>query len=221
MQAIKHISFDLDGTLVDSLPIMKIAWEASMSALNLNCNFADYRKYTGLPFPKILELLDLSEYEKDLSEIYFSHTKKLSHEVTAFDGVNDVLTWAKEADISTSIITSKPRENSEHLCESLKFQIDMLICGDDHQYGKPNPAIAQEVLEAFNLSPRDVLYIGDMAVDYQFSLNVGMSFIFFDAEGMNALPNNLINPVESISCIKEVVTRLSDQIIISGNSQKK
>jgi len=210
MQTIKHLSFDLDGTLVDSFPIMKVAWEASMSALNLNCNFTDYRKYVGLPFPRILELLNLSKYEKDLAEVYFSHTKKLSHEVVAYNGVNDVLMWAKEVNITTSIITSKPRANSECLCENLKIEVDMIVCGDDHQYGKPNPSVAQAILETFKLAPREMLYVGDMMVDFQFSLNVGMPFVFFDANSANTVPKNLVNPVKSISCINELISYLSD-----------
>ena len=45
MSKIKHISFDLDGTLIDSLPIMKVAWESSMVALSLNCGFSECKIY--------------------------------------------------------------------------------------------------------------------------------------------------------------------------------
>ena len=60
----KHVAFDLDGTLVDSIPVMKVAWEASVSTLNIDCSFSEYKKYIGVPFPRILELLNLTIHSK-------------------------------------------------------------------------------------------------------------------------------------------------------------
>jgi HAD superfamily hydrolase (TIGR01549 family) len=203
---IKHISFDLDGTLIDSFPIMKVAWESSMVALNLNCGFSEYKKHVGVPFPTILELLDLSSYEKDLSKLYFSHTKRLAGDVKTFYGARDVFNWASKIGISTSIITAKPRENAELLCDKLNIPVDFLVCGDDHRHGKPNAFVADAVLENFDVLPSEVLYVGDMAVDFQFALNVGMRFVFFDGNGINRLPDNIVNEIETISCLTELMS---------------
>lgn len=206
MSKIKHISFDLDGTLIDSFPIMKVAWESSMLALNLNCGFSEYKKHVGLPFPMILELLDLSSYEKDLSKLYFSHTKRLAGDVKTFYGSHDVFNWASKIGISTSIITSKPRENAEVLCDKLNISVDFLVCGDDHRQGKPNAFVANAVLENFDVLSSEVLYVGDMAVDFQFALNVGMRFVFFDGNGINRLPDNIVNEIDTISYLTELMS---------------
>ena len=206
MSQIKHISFDLDGTLIDSFPIMKVAWESSMVALNLNCEFSEYKKHIGVPFPEILELLNLSSYEKNLSKLYFSHTKRLTGDVKVFHGAHDVFDWASRASISTSIITAKPRENAELLCNKLNIPVNFLVCGDDHQYGKPNAFLADAVLEKFEVLPSEVLYIGDMVVDFQFALNVGMNFVFFNGNGINRLPDNVVNQIETISCLTELMS---------------
>lgn len=206
MSKIKHISFDLDGTLIDSLPIMKVAWESSMVALSLNCGFSEYKKHVGLPFPTILELLDLSSYEKDLSKLYFTYTKRMTGDVKTFYGAHDVFNWASKIGISTSIITSKPRENAEFLCDKLNIPADFMVCGDDHRSGKPNAFVADAVLENFDVIPSEVLYVGDMAVDFQFALNTGMRFVFFDGNGINRLPNNIVNEIDTISCLTELMS---------------
>lgn len=205
MLKFKHISFDLDGTLIDSFPIMEVAWESSMKILNLNCGFSEYRKHIGVPFPAILKLLNLSSYEKDLSGLYFSHTKRLAGDVKTFYGVHDVFTWADQMGITTSIITAKPRENAEMLCDRLNIPTGFLVCGDDHIHGKPNAFVANAVLEKFEVLPDEVLYVGDMAVDFQFALNVGMKFVFFDGNGINRLPTNIVNQIDTISCLTELM----------------
>ncbi|MDA9242704.1 HAD family hydrolase [Amylibacter sp.] len=206
MSKIKHICFDLDGTLIDSFPIMKVAWESSMAALNLNCKFSEYKKYVGMPFPTILELLDLSGYEKELSKLYFSNTKRLTEDVKTFYGIHEVFNWASKVGISTSIITAKPRENAEFLCNKLNIPIAFQVCGDDHRHGKPNAFVADAVLKKFDVLPSEILYVGDMAVDFQFALNVGMRFVFFDGNGINKLPENLVNEIETISCLTELMS---------------
>ena len=184
---------------------MRIAWEASTSALNIDCKFSEYKKHIGIPFPRILELLNLSIYQKELSTLYFSHTKRLAGEVKTFHGVLDVFNWLQKAGISTSVITAKPRENAEFLCDKLDIPVDFLVCGDDHSYGKPNAFVADAVLREFDVTPSEVLYVGDMAVDFQFALNVGMRFVFFSGNGKNRLPENIVNRINTVSCLTELM----------------
>ena len=214
MPRIKHISFDLDGTLINSFPIMEVAWNASMEALSLNCNFLEYKKLVGMPFPKILELLNMTQYEQELTNLYFSHTKRLASEVQTFHGVQEVFSWASENGYSTSIITSKPRENAEILCRRLKIPVSLLVCGDDNRHGKPNAFVADPVLERFKVTPAEVLYIGDMAVDLQFAINVGMKFLFFEGDALNRLPRNIVNKVPSIAYLTEIIGSDLDSFFI-------
>ena len=51
---IKHIAFDLDGVLIDSIALMEKSWIFSMKKLNLNYKFIFYKKYLGYPFIDIL-----------------------------------------------------------------------------------------------------------------------------------------------------------------------
>ena len=205
MPQIKHISFDLDGTLIDSFPIMKLAWESATTSLNINCSFLEYKKHVGMPFSRILELLDLSGHENELAKIYFSHTKRLSGDVALFQGVNDVLSALKKMGLSTSIITAKPRENAELLCAKLNIPFDFLVCGDDHHQGKPNAFVADALFEKFSLVPAEVVYVGDMAVDFQFAINVGMHFIHCNGNGESLLPRNIVNKFKSIRYLVELL----------------
>jgi len=178
---------------------------SSMASLNLNCSFSEYKKYIGIPFPKILETLNLSRYEKELTELYFTQTKRLAGDIKANFGTQNVFDWAFKSGVSTSIITSKPRENAQLLCDRFSFSVDLLVCGNDYRDGKPSGHIADLLLKKFEVLPSEVIYVGDMPVDLQFSLNVGMKFIFFSSNGKNELPANLVNKVDTISCLTELM----------------
>jgi HAD superfamily hydrolase (TIGR01549 family) len=205
---IKHVSFDLDGTLINSFATMKIAWEIATSELNINCGFAEYRRYVGLPFPKILNLLGLSNFEIELNQLYFANTRRLYDQIPLIEGADEILRWCRDQDLGTSIITSKPRRNSELILEKMGFEVDKLVCGDDLSRGKPDPMAGHLLCEAFTLAPADVLYVGDAIFDFQFALNAGMDFVLFDNHGDNRLPGNMLNPVTSVARLLEIKSHL-------------
>ena len=79
------------------------------------------------------------------------------------------------------------------------------MCGDDDREGKPNGRVADTLLKKFKILPSEVIYVGDMPVDFQFALNVGMKFVFFNSNGKNQLPANLVNRVKTVSCLTELI----------------
>ena len=62
------------------------------------------------------------------------------------------------------------------------------------------------VLENFDVLPSQVIYVGNMAIDFQFALNAGMRFIFFDGNGIDRLPDNIVNEIGTISCLTELMS---------------
>ena len=57
----KIIIFDLDGVIIDSKNNMKISWETCCKKNNMNITFLSYFKFIGLPFKKILILLNIKK----------------------------------------------------------------------------------------------------------------------------------------------------------------
>lgn len=204
MLKVKHISFDLDGTLINSIPGMKQAWSETILELGLAVGFDKYKKYIGLPFTDILRKLDLDRIEKEIETLYFRKTKILASKVKLNYGAIDILEWCKSRNISTSIITSKPRENAENIISINKLSVDLLICGDDYKIGKPMPENGLRVLEKFNINASDMVYVGDMIFDLQFAQNLEAHYIHFINEDENLLPNNIVNKVNIIKNLLEI-----------------
>lgn len=204
MKKVKHISFDLDGTLINSFPIMRQAWAETMLELGLAVGFDSYKKYIGIPFHNIINNLGLSGIKNEIEILYFSKTKKLSNQVKLTDYAKEILLWCKKTGFSTSIITSKPRKNAELILFEKNLEVDILICGDDLKAFKPHPDPGLKILDKLNLNANDILYVGDMIFDLQFAQNLGAHFIHFTNYQENTLPSNLVNNVHTISNLIEI-----------------
>ncbi len=208
MRQIRHVSFDLDGTLVDSFDVMRQSWEAATRQLGIECEFEKYRNYVGLPFDKILEKIGLSNRHADLANLYFSGTQAMQDRVMKIEGADELLVACRTRGLSLSVITSKPRRTAFPLLRDLKLDVDFLVCADDVPKGKPDPNSAMLLCDHLCLTPAEVLYVGDTALDYHFAINAGMSFVLFDNNGLHRMPSNLLARVERVTTLSAIAALL-------------
>jgi HAD superfamily hydrolase (TIGR01549 family) len=170
--------FDLDGVIIDSLPIMELSWITVCEKYNLNVPFAQYRENIGIPFKDILINLGIEEILYDeLENDYFLETKQHQNEIKLFPYIRELIQELKSYNIKTFIVTSKPASNTHALLTSLDVSVDKIICADDVISGKPHPESGDKVRHFFG-ADKDVYYVGDMDSDRQFSVNCAFRFIF-------------------------------------------
>tara|TARA_A100001015_G_scaffold225159_1_gene254078 strand:- start:293 stop:763 length:471 start_codon:yes stop_codon:yes gene_type:complete len=156
-----------------------------------------------------MEQLGFEKIVGEISRLYFKKTKKLEDQIELTQGAIEILVWCKSNNISTSIITSKPRSNAESILSINNLNVDLLICGDDNIYGKPLPENGMRVLKKFDIKPEEMIYVGDMIYDLQFAQNIGSRFIHFSIESNYFLPQNLVNQVETITDLTKIKKMLT------------
>ena len=104
-----HISFDLDGTMINSLPLMRLSWENANSRLNLGIGFEEYRKNIGLSFSQICKNLSLERLELEAYDLYFKFNQENIDKIKPINGLKECIEWMSVSNIDWSIITSKPK----------------------------------------------------------------------------------------------------------------
>ena len=208
MQRPRHISFDLDGTLIDSFPVMKAAWENVCQTFSLAIPFEHYRHYIGVPFDVIMSKLGLAKSCDDIQKVYFDYTRKNVNEITLFDGQRDLFSRLRDNDITISIITSKPRINAEHLVEKFGIDTDSLVCGNDFSVGKPHPLPMEKLLQHLNIDSGETVYVGDMLSDFQFAVNSNVDFIFFSGGEYSDINDLVVNPRGVATSLKDLAALL-------------
>ena len=178
----KHIAFDFDGVLIDSLVVMRQSWESAMSLVDLSIPFNDYKEHIGLPFKDILCKLCISD---DLHSAIFSEYDRVSKDnessIKVYENSSDSIKLIKKNNIKISIVTSKSNDRTQSILEN-KFHgicFDAVVTPElvNPGRGKPSPDQLLYACHMVGEDPGDTLYVGDMEVDRLCAKRSGCHFV--------------------------------------------
>ena len=200
-----HISFDLDGTMIDSLPLMKLSWENVNSRLNLGIGFEEYRKNIGLSFSQICKNLSIEKLELETYDLYFKYNKENIDKIKPMNGLQDCIKWMSESNIDWSIITSKPKITTMPILELFDLNPKVLITSDDVENGKPYIDSSQLLTSQLSEKINKIYYVGDTTIDHLFAVNSGFEFIEFNQLSENKYILNKRSVISNLAEIKNII----------------
>ena len=174
-----HFSFDLDGTLINSLPLMEKSWNNVRDQLSINVEWSEYKKHIGYSFRDICSKLNLSEFEEEIRNEYFGFNAKNQDLITAMPGLDDLRIILNKAS-SWSVITSKPSVTALPILENFDLKPNQVITPDVVRRGKPYVDSANYLKNHYGLNYQ-YYYVGDMIVDHLFAINSDLKFIRFSS----------------------------------------
>lgn len=171
----KGFIFDLDGTLLNSMPVCYIGFRRTL------------RKFTGREFTddEIKEMFGPSEegvFKKILPDMwqdclaYYLEQYNLAHADYAkpFPGIEEILEHLIRKKIRLAIVSGKGpgtmRISLEH--SNLGRFFEIIITGSEQGANKPHDL--KQVLKQWDFSPREVAYVGDMPYDVAAANEVGV-----------------------------------------------
>ncbi len=163
----KLILFDMDGVLLDSEKNMELSWLAVCEKYDLDVKFEEYFSNIGRPFKDILDILNIKDQQNDIEKVFNEVSIQLIDKVSFYDGVESVLEKLYNNNIKTGIITSKSTIKTHKILDLLDFEFDIVQTPNNDLQGKPAPDHILYAISKLNVNASDVLYIGDMDVDYE------------------------------------------------------
>ncbi|MEP6892910.1 MAG: HAD-IA family hydrolase [Gaiellaceae bacterium] len=207
------VLFDLDGTLIDSGPIIMASMRhASLAVLGVEIDEAKVRAAIGGPgLVAQMKELDPSRVE-ELVDAYRAHNEPLHSELEAFDRVLDVLPQLRERGHRLGIVTAKRRATVELAFDRfpvLRDLTEVLIGSDDSERHKPDPDPLLEALKRLGAEPHEAAYVGDSPFDVRaaksgglFAVAVGWGGIHGDEVLLREEPDNLVHdPAELLDVL--------------------
>ena len=164
----KGIIFDMDGTIVDSLPYHYKAWKIFFKENKVE-NFSERLKdYKGGGTLDLLTAVYGDKYSRkelkimtDEKEIIFREIYK--NNVVPIMGFMDMFELIKSKKILVGIASNAIRKNVKMILSELKIyeKFDSIICGDEVKRGKPDPEMFDETIDRFNLKKEECLIFED------------------------------------------------------------
>ena len=176
----KGFLFDLDGTLVDSLPVVERSW----------CHWADRH---GIDHQDVLNfihgkqaitslrhfLAGRSEEEIQAEFKYLEQIEATDTEgITALPGARELLEYLNEAQIPWAIVTSGsvPVAHARHKAAGLP-KPEVFITAERVKRGKPEPDAFLLGAEILGFAPAECVVVEDAAAGVLAGLNAGSHVI--------------------------------------------
>lgn len=176
----KAVIFDLDGTLLHTLPDI-------FDHVNITLKHFGYPERTekevmafiGCGARNLIKCSlpeGLSEERVSECHDYYNkaYTGSNSPKTKLFDGIKEVVKNLKERGYKVAILTNKPQETTDNVHQ--RYMSDM---GFDKVVGqsksvkvKPDPTAAQAILKEFGVEPNNCYFVGDGETDVLTSLNL-------------------------------------------------
>jgi len=183
---IRALIFDLDGTLVDSLPGIASAINLALKELGLPTHPEEQvMNFIGDGAAK-LALRALPDSHKHLADLLLPGFQKHYQETWKtgthpYPGMIKLVQSLQAAKYPLAVLSNKIHENTIEIVAHL-FPKDLFhpVFGQrDSAPKNPDPTVALEIAQQWNLPPQEIAYVGDSAVDLATARNAGMIPLIF------------------------------------------
>lgn len=163
----RAVVFDLDGTLLDSLPLVLAAISHALEPFGVRPTMEIFARLGGPPARFLPTLLsDLSHVPAAMERMESFHRQNI-HLIRPFAGAPRLLDDLRAHGIQSAIWTGRDRESAERLLREHKLDgyFTTIVCGDDLPTHKPDPEGLREIIRRLGIAAADTLFVGDADVD--------------------------------------------------------
>ena len=164
--------FDLDGTLLDSIPDISFCANEALARAGLPGHPQDaYKAFLGMgPGTLITKMMTPEDYERygaQISETYMAlYREKCSRAGALFPGTLPMLGRLREAGFLLGALSNKPHEMVCTLLPPTFGETLDLAVGQKEEFPrKPDPTSLFGMIEELGGSPETTVYVGDSEVD--------------------------------------------------------
>ena len=178
MKKYKHLVFDIDGTLMDTVQLHMESLRALLKELTGKDVPEEELTFTfGIPGLSSLAQLGISDVETAL-EKWVSYYQVVAERLglKLFPGIREALEQLHRSDVKLGIITSKLRVeyDTQFLGLGIADLFETVITSSDTPKGKPYPDPMYAYLEKTGADKEEVLYFGDTVYDMDCARSAGV-----------------------------------------------
>lgn len=176
--------FDLDGTLVDTMPLHYRAWDAAMRKVGLTCPLDEELFYSlgGVPTQRVAELIAAHYHLTIDPHAVFEHKESLFRKLqTDAKLIEPVVAIARRMALThpVSIASGGPRDIVHRMLglAGLAPLFQVVITPEDVEHGKPAPDMFLLAAQRMGVAPGKCLVFEDAEPGMRAAEAAGMQWV--------------------------------------------
>ena len=188
LENVKAVLFDLDGTLADSVPSIRLAVNEVRRSLGLSeLDYAGVIQGINRGVAFLVETTivdDAHKGDKDyldrMIELYTNaYSKTYTNTKETYEGFDKVFDHLKSKNIKIGVLSNKSDEFVAVLAGQLakKGTFSATVGPTDTVTTKPNPALTERALKKLGVTREECVMVGDSEIDMLTAKNAGLRFI--------------------------------------------
>lgn len=181
----RAVLWDLDGTLVDSMPYHWEAWNDTLAPLGYHFSVESFKPTIGLRNEEIVrDFLKLDQPQAEIEQIVQSKEERyrailLERGLDLLPGVEHWIAQLAAEGWRHAVVTSAPHLNVEAVMHAthLESLIQTIVCAEDVEHGKPDPQPFRLAAERLGLPSARCLVVEDAPAGLTAARRAGMKTI--------------------------------------------
>ena len=179
----KAVIFDLDGTLLNSLEDIADSANSVLSDHGFPTHKPDdYRMFVGSGISELMiralpeEKRNTESIDDYVKEYRAEYSQNWNKKTKPYDGIPEMLDVLTAISIKIAVLSNKLHVFTKQCVDKLlpNWKFDVVVGFQNEIPPKPDPTGALQIAEQLNLSPFQILYVGDSDIDMKTGVAAGM-----------------------------------------------
>lgn len=175
----KAVLFDLDGTLLDSVPTIVMVTRETLASMGIVVDDVTLRHAIGLPLKIQAQRFAPGQEQRFIDDYRAMYLPHIKEDGNLFPGTLEMLASLRSSGYLTALVTSKNMRGTSKAIEltGLAGMFDCIVTADDVERYKPDPEPIQKAMAKLGVLPEESVYVGDSAFDIDMAQRAGVSMI--------------------------------------------
>lgn len=180
----RGVIFDLDGTLSDSIHSIKYSGDRTMERFGYGpFSVEQYKYFVGDGAANLVRRALEAGGDRELTHFREAYTlyreifrENCMYQVRPYNGIPELLAALRAREVKIAVLSNKPHAETVNVIETLfgKNCFDVIQGQKEDVPIKPSPEGVFRIMEQFEMTAEDMLYLGDTATDMKTGKNAGI-----------------------------------------------